>query len=162
MSVNEQLEAEIEEIFEYYSRKGQELDQEAMVSMLRELQDLMGFISPAFMERAAKAGKVKLSTVQAIIKRYPSLKAADTVHEIVICTGKSCAAKGNLEVLTQLKKKLNINENGISEDGRICLKTRTCLKKCRMAPNVLIDGVCYVGKSVKEILELLSDGSRYV
>ena len=125
------------------------------VEMLRELQDIHGCISPYMREQAAEAAGVRDSMVQAICKRYPSLKTAPYNHEIILCTGRNCASKGSITVMDELKKRLGVGKNGISEDGTVCLKTRNCLKNCRKAPNVMVDGRLCSGLDAEGILREL-------
>ena len=137
---NEARDDQTREILDYYRGLPERSSQEAIVEMLRELQDIHGCISPYMLEQAAEAAGVRDSMVQAICKRYPSLKTAPYNHEIILCTGRNCASKGSITVMDELKKRLGVGKNGISEDGTVCLKTRNCLKNCRKAPNVMVDG----------------------
>lgn len=146
----------VKEILDYYSGLKDRSSQEMIVNMLRELQEALGCISPAILEAAAKTAGVKPSTVQTILKRYPSLKQAPYVHEIVVCTGRNCAG-ANMDVLLELRQRLEVNRDGISGDGRIYLRTSSCLKHCRTAPNILVDGALCSGKSAKEILEMVKE-----
>ena len=118
-------------------------------------QGVHGCISPYVLEQAAEAAGVRDSMVQAICKRYPSLKTAPYNHEIILCTGRNCASKGSLTVMDELKKRLGVGKNGISEDGTVCLKTRNCLKNCRKAPNVMVDGRLCSGLDAEGILREL-------
>lgn len=145
------------EILAYYRNLSGRASQETIVEMLRELQDLHGCISPAIRELAAEAAGVKPSMIQTIVKRMPSLKESAYIHEIVLCTGGRCTPKGNMEILRDLKQKLGIGKDGISGDGRVCLKTRACLKHCRTAPNVMIDGCMYSGKNADDIVKMVAD-----
>ena len=92
------------------------------------------------------AAGVKVSLIQVIMKRYPSLKKSPYVHEIIVCTGRNCAGRDNLKVLQEVKRLLKIGSDGISEDGRVYMKTRACLKQCRTAPNIMVDGKICSGK----------------
>lgn len=136
---NSQTYMEAREILDYYRGLENREAHETIVEMLRELQKVHGFISPDTRELAAEAAGVKPSTIQAIVKRIPSLKTAACQKEVVICVGRSCAAKGNLELLNKMRKSLKTNAEGISADSRVCLKTRACLKHCRTAPNMLVN-----------------------
>ena len=78
--------------------------QEAIVEMLRELQDIHGCISPLYAGAGSGGCRVRDSMVQAICKRYPSLKTAPYNHEIILCTGRNCASKGSITVMDELKK----------------------------------------------------------
>ena len=155
--INENSEKEIQtkEILDYYSSRKSPSSQEIIIEMLRELQELHGCIGPALQEMAAQAAGVKLTTIQAIIKRIPSLKESDYKHEIIICTGKNCAAGGSPDILQELKKELGIKGDGLSGDGTVFLRTRVCMKHCSKAPNVMVDGRLYSGKSAQELMELV-------
>lgn len=145
------------EILAYYRNLPGRSSQETIVEMLRELQDLHGCISPVIRELAADAAGVKPSMVQTIVKRMPSLKESAYIHEIVLCTGGRCAPRGNMELLRDLKQRLGIGKDGISRDGKVCLKTRSCLKHCRTAPNVMIDGCMYSGKDADDIVKMVTN-----
>ena len=152
---NEARDDQTREILDYYRGLPQRSSQETIVEMLRELQDVHGCISPYMLEQAAEAAGVRDSMVQAICKRYPSLKTTPYSHEIILCTGRNCAAKGSLTVMDELRKRLGVGKNGISEDGTVCLRTRNCLKNCRRAPNVMVDGRMYSGLDAEAILREL-------
>lgn len=157
---NEEKDIRMHEILQYYGSLRTPFSQETIVEMLREIQDAYGCISPPVCEMAAETAGIRLSMVRAILKRYPSLKTVPYTHEIVLCTGRSCASKGSLEILRELKERLRIGKDGMSEDGRICLKTRNCLKQCRTSPNVMVDGqVCCV-RDVESILRILADSKK--
>ena len=154
---NEEKEKQTEEILNYYSSLEDRGSQENIVAMLRELQEVNGYIGPALKEMAAVTAGVKPAVIQVILKRYPSLKPAPFYHEVVVCTGRSCSGKGSGELLYDLKRRLEIRKNGISADGRICVRIRNCLKNCKGAPNVMVDGVVYSGLSVDEIIKMVRD-----
>lgn len=147
---------QIKEVLDYYKSLPDRADQEVIVSMLRELQEICGCISPDTLEAAAGTASVKLSTMQAIVKRYPSLKLSPYVHEITVCIGKNCGSRGNLELLSEMKRRLKTDKDGISGDKRVCLKTRPCLKQCRTAPNVMVDGTVYSAINADELMKLVS------
>lgn len=144
----------VREILDYYSGQKDRGSQEMIVSMLRELQEAEGCITPERMQMAAQAAGVKESLIRLIVKRYPSLKEADYVHEILACSGPRCGAKQGMELLRILKRELEIGDNGISRDGRICLKTQNCLKQCRTSPNIMVDGTLYSHMDTEKVREL--------
>ncbi|WP_024736011.1 NAD(P)H-dependent oxidoreductase subunit E [Enterocloster asparagiformis] len=144
-------EVQIREILDYYGGREDRASQETVVEMLRELQDAQGFLSPGILAAAAETAGVKESTVRAILKRCPSLKTAPYRHEIVVCLGKNCGGR-NIEVLQELRRRLKTGPDGISADGRVKVSTRSCLKSCRTAPNVMVDGKICSGVSAEGIL----------
>lgn len=159
---NEKTDTEVREILDYYKGLPERGSQEVIVSMLRELQDVCGWIGPSVLEEAAQTAGVKESLIEIIMKRYPSLKKSPYVHEIIVCTGQNCASRDNLKLLQELRQRLKIGGDGISQDGRIYMKTRACLKQCRTTPNIMVDGKIYSGKSVKEIVSMVTGHGTHI
>lgn len=153
-SENRDAEVQIREILDYYGGREDRASQETVVEMLRELQDAQGYLSPGILAAAAETAGVKESTVRAILKRCPSLKTTPYRHEIVVCLGKNCGGK-NMGVVQELRRRLKIGPDGISADGSVKMSTRPCLKSCRTAPNVMVDGKLCPGLTAGEILRIV-------
>lgn len=67
-------------------------------------------------------------------------------HVLDVCTNISCMLNGAEELLEHIKKRLQINLNETTTDGRITLKEVECLGACVAAP------VCMIGKKYYESL----------
>ncbi|MBS4981094.1 MAG: NAD(P)H-dependent oxidoreductase subunit E [Lachnospiraceae bacterium] len=150
------MEEQIQEIMEYYTKEGETISQEDLVNMLREIQEVKGCIPAAVQKQVAEAAKVKETFLAALIKRYPSLKAENYRHEIQVCVGAGCSAKGSYDLLKILEKKWDIRQGEVSEGGRFYLRTSGCMKQCVKGPNMMIDKTVYhqvTEKSLGEILE---------
>ncbi|MCB5714041.1 NADH-quinone oxidoreductase subunit NuoE family protein [Lactonifactor longoviformis] len=155
--IKHETEQQLDEILKYYSSLENRGEQNTIKEMLWELQEAYGSIPVWLSERAAKAAGVKLSFIRVLLRLSPSLKEIPYSHEILICTGERCHRKGGKELLAILKKELQIGKNGVSKDGSIYLRTQNCLKRCRTAPNAVIDGMWYYGRSPEEILEVVKN-----
>lgn len=148
---NEQLQA----CLSYYAAQRDRSEQQTVVQMLRELQEIAGFLTPEIKAGASEASGVKMSVIELYIRAYPDLKSVDYDHEIVVCTGARCGQKGGPDVLRALNNALGIKSDGLSRDGRILLKTQNCLKQCAASPNIKIDGKLYSGVCPENIPKLL-------
>lgn len=148
---------EIEEIFTYYDGQKDKGSQEMVVALLRELQEVNGCLTPEFKKRVMKVTGVSENFLQCLIRMYPSLKEVAVCHEIIACTGERCGKKEGGLILEKLRKELKPNKNGISADGQFELRTRNCLKHCKTAPNILIDGKLYSGEKLRDIKALLKE-----
>ena len=137
MTESEQL----DEIFEYYKREGN--SQETLVALMREVQQIEGYISETVLQRMTEEFQIKPSVLSLILKMYPSLKKSPYEHEIICCTGARCSSKQGMELLEEVKKYFSIGSDGVSADGKVCLRTRNCLKQCKTSPNMMIDGRLY-------------------
>ena len=145
----------IQEILSYYNTLEDKARQENVVSMLRELQEICGYLTPEMKAAAAETAGVKLSFLQGIIGRFSTLKDAPYRHEITLCSGARCGNKGGQAIITAVEKTLGMKGPGISPDGKICLKIRNCLKQCRTSPNFIIDGTLYPQVQAEEIPKIL-------
>lgn len=150
----------IKEILEYYGSQREKGSQDTIVTMLRELQEVAGYLTPELKKQAAKTAEVKESFIDILVKRYPSLKEAAYHHVITVCCGPRCGAKGGLELLEILKEELEIGKDGISRDGTVYLKTQNCLKQCKTAPNLLVDGILYPRIDRKMIQTLAAEWKK--
>lgn len=151
------MEEQIQEIIEYYTSGGGTVSQEDIVSMLREIQEVKGCIPVSVQKQVAEAAKVKETFLAALIKRYPSLKAENYRHEIQICVGAGCSAKGSYDLLKALEKKWKIRQGEVSEGGRFYLRTSGCMKQCIKGPNMMIDGTVYNQVTEEKLGEILKN-----
>jgi len=74
-------------------------------------------------------------------------------HEIKVCMGSSCYARGNesnLNILEKLIKEKNL-------DAQVELYGTNCIANCGKGPNIKVDGVEYNGVDEEKINEILSD-----
>lgn len=150
--------SDIEEILEAY--RGEEaLPQEEIVAMLREIQEKLGCIPWDAREAAAEAAGVKQSVIDTIIRLYPSLKPAPYRHRLIVCQGKSCGFKGGRAVLEAVYRELNPDKNGLSADGQFLVETTSCLKQCRTAPNLSLDGRIYTSVQAEDVKKIIA-GAR--
>lgn len=150
----EEQDRALEEILNYYKDIKDPGSQDNLVTLLREIQEVYGCIPSDLQQIAADTAGVKLSSVTCIMKLYKSLKPAAYSHKITVCTGPRCGAK-NQNILETVKKELGIGADGLSRDKQIFLDTKSCMKQCRTAPNMMIDGIVYPNLNAGEVKELL-------
>ncbi|MFR4479721.1 MAG: NAD(P)H-dependent oxidoreductase subunit E [Fusobacterium sp.] len=106
---------------------------------------------------AEKTGLMEIS-IENTINFYPKFRnkvAGKKVKEVAICVGMTCGSwgKGYYDELTKI---LEIDENGISKDGKIQLTTKRCFGRCAKGPNMSIDGTIYSMVTMDEIKRRLN------
>ena len=74
-------------------------------------------------------------------------------HEIKVCMGSACFAKGNQENLEYIKD--FIEENGL--DAKIKIIGSLCENKCSVGPRIYIDDVEHVQVTRAELIRLLEN-----
>lgn len=75
-----------------------------------------------------------------------------TKHNIKVCMGSSCFARGNLDNLNFLEN--YIKENNL--DAEIELVGGLCTEQCGSGPNIFIDEVMYNEVNQEKLEEILS------
>ena len=74
-------------------------------------------------------------------------------HNIKVCMGSSCFARGNLDNLNFLES--YIKENNLEAD--IELTGALCKEKCSSGPNIYIDEILYSEKKKEKLEKLLAE-----
>lgn len=142
-------------IFSYY----QEItsgDLEQIVCLLKEVQDIYGYIPSIAKDKLAKLIGVKPSFIDAIIKRYPTLKNQAISNTITVCTGERCIKKNSLALLQKIERLLNVTAGESTTDGKFELKTKMCMKRCSTCVNMTINDTHFASVSVDTIQTILA------
>lgn len=125
----------LEEAVSYYKRQGAPRDQTALTGLLREIQLHSGGSIPLYsLTAVAAALGVKESFLQAVVRRIPSLRMADT-HCLELCSGPNC---GKHAALAACAEKLQQ-----AAPEKFTLKYVPCMRLCGKGPNIRWDGKLY-------------------
>lgn len=106
---------------------------------------------------AEKTGLMEIS-IENTTNFYPKFRnkvAGKKVKEVAICVGMTCGSWGK-GYYDELAKILEIDEKGISKDGKIQLTTKRCFGRCAKGPNMSIDGTIYSMVTMDEIKRRLN------
>ena len=151
----EKQEITLENILERYKDTAGPGDQQAVIALLREVQQLYGCVPDSVQQRVAKATGTAPSLIAALVRRVPGLTSAAYRHRLVVCTGPRRPAKGGTALLRAVENALGIAPGETTPDGCFRLETRNCLKQCGSAPNLTVDQTLYASVRVEDIPNLL-------
>jgi len=135
----------LREALSYYKKQGAPRDQNALVSLLREIQQESGGSVPAYtLPVIAENYGIRESLLVAVIRRIPSLRLGDS-HLLELCAGPNCGKHVQLaEYAEELQK----------SGCRVTLKFVPCMRMCGKGPNLKWDGKLY-HKADKELIQKL-------
>lgn len=151
---------------EYFNENREKLDlldkfieenQLGLIPILRETQRIFGSLNEYNI--AYISDKIKLSTsrIYGVASYYSEFRFEDRAECIIeICNGTGCFLKGSNEILKAAENLLNLQEGEKSIDGKIELKTVSCLGYCSDAPVVRINNKIYGNMSREKMEELLN------
>ena len=87
---------ELRDILDYYKRQGAPGDQNALISLLTEIQqEHGGSIPKALLPEIAAYYGIKEALLLAIIRRIPRLRLSD-LHTLEVCAGPNCGKSAAL------------------------------------------------------------------
>lgn len=125
----------LSEAISYYKSQGAPADQNALVSLLREVQtESGGSIPRSILPEIAAGLGTKESLLNALIRRYPSLRLADT-HTLELCGGPNCPRRAPLAAFVE--KTWGPKPRGFT------VKQVPCMRLCGKGPNIKWDGKLY-------------------
>jgi NADH-quinone oxidoreductase subunit E len=114
--------------------------QSAVMSALIIAQDEKGWLSSEVMDFVASYLGMPPVAVYEVATFY-SVYNLEKVgrHKLTVCTCLPCGLQGALDAADHLRKRLGIDFNETTSDGRFTLKEGECMGACAMAPVVLVN-----------------------
>ena len=156
MSVDlSKFDAEAQKIVAKYDKK-----RAATLTLLHLAQDKIGYITPEAEAWVAKWTETPAIQVHAVVTFYTMYhqKPAGR-HHIRFCTTTSCVLNGAEKLLCHVKQKLNIDNHGVTADGKFSLEEAECLCACERAPMMQVGDDYHYDLDEKKIDEIL-DGLK--
>ncbi len=128
----------------------------SVLTLLHLAQDQVGYVTPEVMQWVAKWSEVPVVHVREVVTFYSMYHQKPVgKHHIRFCTGTSCVLRGCETQLSHLKKKLNIENGGVTTDGKFSLEEAECLCNCEAAPMMQVDKDYHVDLTDKKIDQIL-------
>lgn len=150
---------DFDEALAFYRNQGAPGNQQALVALLREIQDHSGGALPSgTLSELAQALQVRLSFLQAVVKRYPSLRLAEVPHRLELCGGPNCTRRSAAQLARQIESTYAVRSGEACPAGGFCFQITGCMKHCGQGPNLKWDGKLYTGASMDTVRALIEAG----
>lgn len=135
----------LNEAIEYYGKSGAPGDQNALINLLKEIQQEQGRITYTDLHAIVTAYGIKESILHALIRRVPRLRLEDR-NCLEICSGKNCGKSRELEVTA---------DKLMAEGRNFELRFVPCMRQCSKGPNLKWNGKLY-NRADRALLEKLT------
>jgi NADH-quinone oxidoreductase subunit E len=140
------MESNADEILAFTDRvvDAHHVDPEALVEILREVNEQSGHLSREQLQRIADRLSLRVSKVYSVASFYSmiSLKPLGR-HVIRFCQDAPCHVVGGREVWEALEQELGIPFGETTLDGEWSLLTTSCIGACAVGPVMMIDDNIY-------------------
>jgi NADH-quinone oxidoreductase subunit E len=130
-----------------------------VASLLAGQEQNAGYLSEDVMN--AVADYLKISRIEAYeVATFYDMYNLTPIgkHKISICTNISCMLRGSDDILDCVKKRLKIDVNETTPDGKFTLREVECLAACAGAPMCQIDDKKYYEHLTPEKIGKIIDG----
>jgi NADH:ubiquinone oxidoreductase subunit E len=131
--------------------------QGALMGLLQDIQEELGYLPVEAVEAVSKHLKIPLSHIHGVISFYAQFSLTPRGKNIIkMCMGTACHIRGGRMVLDEIRSYLGLNGRDTTEDNLFSLEVVRCLGTCFLAPVMMI-GKKYYGKlttaKVRKILK---------
>ena len=112
----------------------------ATMVVLNELQNQIGFVSPAMQEYVALKLKVPVSTLHGVVSFYSFFTTTRRgKHTIKFCMGTACYVGGMPQLIDKAKQVHGVDVGKTTPDGQITMEICRCVGACSQAPVIVVD-----------------------
>ena len=130
-----------------------------LLAELHQAQELSAWLTPESLHEVADRLGLTVGQVFSTASFYSMYKFHPQGRfRIQVCEGLSCYLMGGAEpIIEYINKKLQMNGEDISPDGKYSLEIVQCLAACDLAPAIRVNEDLYGNISQESLDELLSD-----
>jgi formate dehydrogenase subunit gamma len=138
------------------SRNGNRPD--ALLEILHDLQDELGFIPESVLPAIAKALNLSRAEVHGVVTFYHDFRRKPAGrHVIKVCRAESCQSMGSEALAATLQKSLKVRFGETTSDGAVTLEAVYCLGNCALSPAVMVDKKLVGRADAKKLKKTLAE-----
>lgn len=132
-------------------------DQEALVEILKEVNDEAGHLTQEHLKLIAERLKLPLSKVYSVASFYSLINLEPMGrHVIRFCEDAPCHVAGGQEVWDALERELGVPFGETTLDGKWTLLTTSCIGACAVGPVMMIDEDIYGNLTPEKVKQIIA------
>ena len=158
MTFTEEHEKVMDAIIKRYPRS-----RSAIMPLLHYVQSIEGYVTQEGIERIAVKLDLETAEVNAVATFYTQYKRKPVgEYHVGVCTNTLCAIMGGDEIYKSLLEHLEIENDGVTSDGKVSVEHIECNAACDYAPVVMANWEFYDNQtpaSAKELVDAMRNGN---
>jgi NADH-quinone oxidoreductase E subunit len=144
------------ELIEPILAKHQDAGRDALIPVLQEVQDALGYLSREAVSEISRHLRLPASKVYGVATFYNQFRFQPKgKYHITVCRGTACHVKGSAKVLEALVRNLKIEPGKTTRDRMFSLETVACMGACALSPVMCVNGEFHAKISPTKALKLL-------
>jgi NADH-quinone oxidoreductase subunit E len=145
----------MDSIISRYPRK-----RSAIMPLLHYVQSIEGYVTNEGIELIGQKLELATAEVTAVSTFYTQYKSKPVgEYHVGICTNTLCAVMGGDAIFESIKEHLDIENDGVTGDGKVSAEHIECNAACDYAPVVMVNWEFYDNQTVQSVKDLV-DGAR--
>jgi len=145
----------MDSIISRYPRK-----RSAIMPLLHYVQSIEGYVTNEGIELIGQKLELATAEVTAVSTFYTQYKSKPVgEYHVGICTNTLCAVMGGDVIFESIKEHLDIENDGVTGDGKVSVEHIECNAACDYAPVVMVNWEFYDNQTVQSVKDLV-DGAR--
>ena len=129
-----------------------------VINVLHKVQGEYGYLSIEVQALIAKELNIPVAKVYGIVSFYSFFTMIPKgKYPISVCLGTACYVRGGEKVLDELKKQLNVEVGGTTNDRKFSLDVIRCIGACGLAPVITIGDKVYGRLTPDQIKGILAE-----
>ena len=135
----------------------------AIMPLLHYVQSIDGYVTQEGIEKIAVKLDLETAEVNAVATFYTQYKRKPVgEYHVGVCTNTLCAIMGGDEIYKSLLEHLEIENDGVTADGKVSVEHIECNAACDYAPVVMANWEFYDNKtpsSAKDLVDAMRSGN---
>ena len=112
-----------------------------LLPILRELQDVFGYIDPEAVDVLAGELNLSKADVYGVVTFYKDFRSKPAGKSVIrVCRGEACQSMGAEQLAQHARERLGVDFGGTTVEGTLSLEQVFCLGNCALSPAVMVDG----------------------
>ena len=145
----------MDSIINRYPRK-----RSAIMPLLHYVQSIDGYVTNEGIELIGKKLELATAEVTAVSTFYTQYKSKPVgQYHVGICTNTLCAVMAGDAIYESIKEHLDIENDGVTNDGKVSVEHIECNAACDYAPVVMVNWEFYDNQTVQSVKDLV-DSAR--
>ncbi len=137
---------------EYKGEKG------ALIPILQKVQEKFGYLTKEAISEIAKFSRMSESEIFGVASFYAQFYFTRRgQHTVKVCLGTACHVRGGERILDEIKRELDVESGGTTEDYKFSLERVACFGSCALAPVLVINKDVYGRMTVAKAKETLNE-----
>ncbi len=137
--------------------------QGSAIPILQDIQERLGYVSPAFLKHASDLTRIPASDLYSIVTFYAQFRTEPLgENHLQICHGTACHLAGAEKITDALEHETKTKCGCTSEDGKYTLEKVACIGCCSLAPVINLNGEIHGRLTPEQISKLMANVDKGV